>query len=211
MEYLVSHGCAGSLGRFRAAEAIALRRGDNVVIRGRRGLELGTVLGQPLRASLPDEFIGELIRAGSEADRNSSERNAELSRRICVEAEELIASSGLPFTVIDAEVLLDGRSAVLHGISHAACDMGPVLEQLGIAHDLIVRLYDLAGEAPTPEPAEDHEEAFKCDKPDCGEGECTDCGTDGGCNSCSAGGAQELANHFAELREQMEKSRVRLV
>ncbi len=210
-EYLVTHGLGGSLGRFRANGMVSPRRNDEVVVRGRRGLELGTVLGQPKHASLPDEFIGDVIRTSTLEDHESGNRHRELSRQLCAEAEQLIAELAMPFTVLDAEVLFDGRSAVLHGLSHAACDLSPLLEQLGIAHNLIVRLYDLVDEAPAPEPAADAEETFKCDKPDCGEGDCSSCGTEGsGCSSCSAGGAKALANHFAELREKMEKSRVPL-
>jgi len=210
-EYIVAHGCSGSLGRFREANGLAIGRGDHVVIRSRRGLELGTVLGLPTRASLPDEFVGELIRNASPTDRQLADRQAVVARKLCSDADQWIADHQLPFTVLDAEVFLDDRSAILHGLSLLPCDPSALLEQLGITHNLIVRLYDLADESPTPAPAADHEESFKCDKPDCGEGKCDDGGTGGGCSSCSAGGAKELANHFAALREQMEQSRVRLV
>src|SRR4051794_29087602 len=114
-EYLVAHGCAGSLGRFRAPEEYLLGRGDAVVIRGRRGLELGAILGRPERAKLPDEFVGDLLRPATSVDRETNVRNTNLSRQLCTEAEAIVAAIGLPFAVLDAEVLLDGRSAILHG------------------------------------------------------------------------------------------------
>ena len=43
-EYLVHHGCAGHLGRFRAGDGAAFIRGAAVVVRSQRGLELGEVL-----------------------------------------------------------------------------------------------------------------------------------------------------------------------
>src|SRR4051812_14465931 len=116
-EYIVAHGCAGSLGRFRALDGLAAARGDDVVIRGRRGLEVGTVLGRPIHASLPDEFIGDVLRTATPADRKCTTDNLSLARQLCIEAEQLIALTGLPFTVLDAEVLLEGRSAILHGLS----------------------------------------------------------------------------------------------
>jgi hypothetical protein len=190
---------------------LAPLRGDHVVVRGRRGLEVGTILGRAIRTSLPDEFIGDVLRLSTADDREQSQKNSKLSRMLCGEAEESFAAAHVPLTVLDAEVLLEGRSAIVHGLSHASCDPSHVLEKLGVAHGLIVRLYDLADESPTPAPADDHEEQFKCDKPDCGEGNCDSCSTGGGCNSCSSGGAKELAAHFATLREQMESARVNLV
>lgn len=212
-EYLVTHGRDARLGRFSAPAGLELARGDTVVVNGRRGSELGEVLGpsRPQRATLPDDFIGSLIRRATPQDHVIAEQAAQRAERLCATAQAIVDELCLPFTPLDADVQLDGRGAVLHGVSHEWCDVGPLLDRLGEAEGLIVRLYDLAGDLPPPGPADDAEETFRCDKPDCGEGNCTNCGTDGGCSSCSAGGAAELTAHFAALREQMEaKSRVRL-
>jgi len=53
VEYLVHHGCAGHLGRFRPADRREYDRGAAVVVRSQRGLELGEVL----RRSVPDRTI----------------------------------------------------------------------------------------------------------------------------------------------------------
>lgn len=196
-EYIVTFGRAGHLGRFSADGAFA--RGASVVIRGRRGLELGEVLGESV--PLEDEYVGELVRTADEADRTAAARMGDNARRLCTAAEAAAAELALPLTVLDAEVMLDGCSAVLHGLTHAPCDAGPLLERLGEADGLIVRYYDLAGEAPPPADAPDAEEKLTCGKPDCGEGHCNDCGD--GCSSCSAGAAKDLAAYFAQLRERM--------
>lgn len=197
-EYLVTFGRAGHLGRF--AGPVSCRRGDRVVVRSTRGLEIGVLLG-PARHALPDPFVGEILRSASPDD----ERLAIESER---RARELADRAGRisPSIVLDAEVMLDGRGAVLHAIAGAQ-DFGPVLDQLAGEFGLIVRLYDLAAEQPVPHPAADHEEQFKCDKPDCGEG---DCSSHGGCSTCSAGSKDEVMAYFADLREKME-SRVPLV
>jgi hypothetical protein len=196
-EYIVTFGRAGHLGRFRAGAAFT--RGAAVVIRGRRGLELGEVLGES--APLPDEYVGELLRAAGDDDRAAAARAADDARALCASAEALAAELALPLTVLDAELMLDGRSAVLHGLTHAACDAGPLLERLGEPAGLIVRYYDLAAEPPRPADAPDAEDKLTCDKPDCGEGQCNDRGD--GCSSCSAGAAHDLAAYFAQLRERM--------
>jgi len=206
-EYLVSYGRAGHLGRFSTSNGAKYVRGDRVVIKSRRGFELGEVLDQsrPERAGLPDDFIGELHRSATSDDIDTAIQQLNDSNHLCEFAETVARELSLPFTVLDVELMLDGRAAILHGLPHQHCDAGPLLEQLGEHHGLIVRLYDMGRELPPPAPADGHEESFKCDKPNCGEGECTDCGT-GGCNSCSAGTKPEdLEALFSRLRAEMEQ------
>jgi hypothetical protein len=200
-EYLVEFGRAGHLGRFTGSSGFA--RGDRVVIRSSRGLEEGAVLG-PSRHALADPFIGAVLRAMSDVDRATVAGRRELAARLFARAAELAGG----IAVVDAEVMFDGRGAILHAIA-GPVDAGPLLDQLAGEFSLIVRLYDLAAESPAPAPADGHEEQFKCDKPDCGEGDCSDCGTGGGCSSCSAGSQDDLRDYFAGLRRAME-SRVPL-
>src|SRR5437773_11999900 len=82
-EYLVYHGCAGHLGRFRSTDG-ALARGTAVVVRSRRGLELGEVLcpADPDRAALPDPFVGELLRPATADDEIAAARGAEVGQRL---------------------------------------------------------------------------------------------------------------------------------
>lgn len=102
-----------------------VRTRRSVVIRGRRGLELGEVLGESV--PLEDEYVGELVRTADEADRTAAARMGDNARRLCTAAEAAAAELALPLTVLDAEVMLDGCSAVLHGLTHAPCDAGPLL------------------------------------------------------------------------------------
>jgi hypothetical protein len=210
-EYLVHHGCAGHLGRFRPVGTdVSFGRGAPVVVRSRRGLELGEALcrANADRAWLPDPFVGELLRPATADDLTASGRNRDVGQRLFEDGSGLADARGLPLTLVDVEVLLDGRQALLHAIRLGPCDEGALLEELGGRYGLIVRLYDLAAD-----PVEAEEEEHGCGS--CGEGGCGEggCGSSGGgCGSCSAGGATELASYFAGLREQMEhRSRVPLL
>jgi hypothetical protein len=213
-EHLIYHGCAGHLGRFRPIEVgAAFGRGAPVVVRSRRGLELGEVLCQATAdgAWLPDPEVGELVRAATADDVAAAGRNRDLSQRLFDDGSRLADARGLPLAFLDVEVLLDRRQALLHAIRLGPCDEGSLLEELGDRYGLIVRLYDLAGE-----PAENEEQGCgSCGDGGCGEGGCGEggCGSSGdGCGSCSAGGSQELATYFADLREKMEQgSRVPLL
>jgi hypothetical protein len=206
-EYLVSHGRARDLGRFRAAGGDDLGRGTAVVVRSRRGLELGEVLApSPQRMAQADPFVGELVRPATAADLTAAARYSDVSDRLFDEGARLLETLQLPLALVDAEVLLDGRQALLHAVRLGPCEEGPLLSALGERCDLIVRFYDLTAEA-------EHDDG--CGS--CGSGGCGSCSSEGGCGSggcgsCSSGGAKELAEYFAGLRAQMEqRSRVPLL
>jgi hypothetical protein len=207
-EYVVHHGCAGHLGRFRAPDGAAFVRGSAVVVRSRRGLELGEVLCPSYAdgTMLPDPFVGDIVRPATSDDQALAERNHELGRRLFDESQSLADALGLALAPVDVELLLDGRQALLHVVRLGTCDEGPLLAALGERFDLIVRLYDLATEPPV-EAASVDDHHGGCES--CGNGGCASCSADGGghgnCTSCSAGGAKELASYFAELRAQMEQ------
>ncbi|QDU23963.1 hypothetical protein [Urbifossiella limnaea] len=198
---LVQYGRPGYVGRFRASvEAV---RGACVVLRGPRGLELGTVLCAAVAGVSGIDDEGELLRAATAADEAAADRSAALARDLLAAADELAA--GLPVAFPDAEVALDGTAAVLHALPWAGCDLDAVLVALSERFGLPVRLLDLSRTPANPDPPEP---ATSCGKPDCGSG-AGGCGTGGGCStgSCSRGAvksATELTAYFADLRGQME-------
>lgn len=206
---LVQYGRPGYVGRFRsAAEA---ERGARVVVRGPRGLELGTVLCAPVVAL--DE-VGELLRPATPADDAAADRADALARDLLDAADELAA--GLPVAFPDAEVALDSATAILHALPWAACDLDAVLVALSDRFGLHVRLLDLSQTPVSADPPDP--ETATCGKPDCGTGGggCSSCGIGGGCStgSCSSGAvksAAELTAYFADLRGKMEATRTPLV
>jgi hypothetical protein len=206
-EYLVHHGCAGHLGRFRATGLNRFGRGAPVVVRSRRGLELGEVLcpSGTDGAVLPDPLVGELIRAATGDDLVAANRQRDLGQRVFAEGSRFADTHGLPLALVDVEVFLDGRQALVHVVRLGPCDEGPLLADIGERNGLIVRMYDLAGEAPVDADEHDDHGCGSCGEGGCGEGGCGTSGGSGGCGSCSSGGGKELATYFAALREQMDQ------
>jgi hypothetical protein len=210
-EYLVSHGSSGGVGRFAAEPGLCCQRGDRVVVESRRGLELGVVLcpTTPRHARLlPDPAPGRLVRRASEADEAEARRLRALSHVVFAEARRLTAEGGLPFEILDVELLLDGRRAIVQHLRWADCDYDSFAEALGRAQGVEVFMEDLAL---PPAPAEEH---GGCGQPGCGRanggGGCSSCGTGGGCSSC--GGKVDMRDYFAHLRTKMEqKQRVPLL
>jgi hypothetical protein len=208
-EYLVQYGRPAFVGRFVAA-AVPCVRGDRVVVRTPRGLELGTVLCEPDArfAHLVGPAVdGDLLRPAGPDDLSRAETLAGRSPTILATADRLAAGSAAPVAFLDAEVFLDGTAAVLHAVAWGDTDLTPLLDAVSREVGLTVRLHD-TGRTPV---AKDAPEPPGCGKPGCGSesGGCSSCGTGGGCSTggCSRGqvkSADELTHYFADLRQKMD-------
>jgi cell fate regulator YaaT (PSP1 superfamily) len=207
LEYLVSYGLAGDFGRFRSLTALDCRRGDRVVVRSHRGLEVGHVL-LPATARhamfLPNTTLGQLVRVMTADDERQQEDLRERGRRLFARAIDLADEQELPLEVIDAEVLLDGEHAAVHLLRWSESDVRPLISTLSREFALHIQIADLS------RPKE--EEHHGCGREGCGQnGGCGSCGSGGGCGSCGAETGSALKTHFAQLREQMEQRRVALL
>jgi cell fate regulator YaaT (PSP1 superfamily) len=199
LEYLLGYGLAGDFGRFRASRPLGLWRGDRAVLRTHRGLEIGRVLREatPRHALfLPNTTVGQLLRLATEEDDRAEERLRARAQELFARAGDLARELGLPLEVLDAEVLLDGEHGVVHHLVWEQCDVRPLVSTLSRAFELHIALTDLA--------RREAEEPAGCGKEGCGSGGCGSCGSGGGCGSCGSGD-EELREHFARLREQMER------
>jgi len=204
-DYLLAYGAAGDFGRFRPVGPLTCQRGDRAVVRSHRGLELGVVLCEATPGHvrfLPNTSLGQLLRLAGDEDERTVERMSVLGRELCVRARQLAAELALPMEILDAEVLLDEKQAVVHFLRWEPCDERPLVSSLSREHELYVALHDLA--VARTEAEEDH--AHGCGRPDCGQAEgggCGSCDSGGGCSTCAAGRPADERAHFARLREQM--------
>ena len=197
IDYLVTYGRGGFLGRFCASSAFG--RDDQVVVRSERGMEFGTVMGEAGVIGPPS--AGELLRHTTAEDVHVSDQLRVRAANIVADAQALAESIGLPLLFLDGEILVDGREAILQAIHWGECDATSVFEQLSAQHGLLVKLADLTT---TPKPA-----AKGCETCGAEKSGCSSCGTGGGCStgSCSSGkvkSADEMTAYFAGLRKQME-------
>jgi hypothetical protein len=191
-EYLVSHGRAGDLGRFRAAAPLVCRRDDQVVVQGGGGLEIGVVLCEAgplhlrmLRAS------GQILRPAGPDDRLAADLARERSQLVFEDSRRLATDLGLPLEVLDVEISLDGRQGMVRFLGAAECNIDAFASTLSRRHDLFVLMHNLA----VPPAASDG----GCGEPNCGR-------TSGGCTSCGTGGARpDMTEYFAHLRAKMER------
>ncbi|MHB1424053.1 MAG: hypothetical protein ACYC3I_12825 [Gemmataceae bacterium] len=214
-EYLASFGRSGEFGRFRATVASRLRRGERVVVRGARGVEIAEVLCQatPQHAHfLPNTSTGQLLRRVVAADEQTEIDMRIRAQQLFERGGQLAAEIGLPLVLLDVEVLLDGEHAVLHHLGGEGADVRPFVSTLSREFALHIALIDLSRDREGAVLEESEEEAG-CGRPDCGrgaDGGCSSCG-DGGCGTCGSAEPKDMELHFAQLREQMERARTALL
>jgi hypothetical protein len=214
-EYLVSFGRLGDFTRFRPADpTLVCRRGDRVVVRSQRGVELGSVLCPATSGHtslLTSTYVGQLLRLASAEDEETAVRMSERGRRIFDDGRRRIVELRLPMEILDVEVLLDGQNATLHYLRWADCDERLLVGALAREHDVLFSIQNLA--LPTEPASDDHEGG--CGKPDCGRkdgGSCTSCSSGGCATGCGSMSPGELTSYFAGLRQQMEnRSRTSLL
>jgi cell fate regulator YaaT (PSP1 superfamily) len=201
VDYLVTYGAAGEFSRFRPAGDRAYARGDRVVIRTARGLELGTVLCNATAHHAT--FIsrtpgGELLRPASAVDEAAASDIEHKSATLIASARRLAREMGLAIEILDAEMTLDGVQASIFHLRAADCDCRPLAAALSRETDAQIVMENMAEPAPIT----------GCGRPDCGQGAggCSSCSTGGcGTGSCSAGHkVEEVSAHLASLRRAME-------
>ena len=160
---LVQFGRSGFVGRFAAPAA--LLRGERVVVRGPRGVEVGVVLCEPdekFTSSLSTE--GELLRVATPDDETRVATFPACEANLLSLAIDAAAERGLSLTFVDAELTLDDR-LILHGLAWDSCDATPLFAELSARFGLSVRLLDLSQTAVTRDPQPTSE---GCGKPGCG-------------------------------------------
>lgn len=182
-EFLVSYGTMGEFGRFRPRRALTCRRGEPAVVQTHRGLELGNILCEARSGHarfLPNTTVGELVRRATDADQHLARQHQEQAQALYQAGRRLVANLELPLDVVDAELLLDGRQAVLHLLRSAPCDERPLVSTLCKEFDVFIALHHLG-----PQASALKEEEPTCGAENCGQGHCDSHEGGGGCSTCA--------------------------
>ncbi len=192
--YLISYGLMAQIGRFAADAGTRYERGQAVVIRSHRGIELGEILIEnPAResADIPPAVTACILRAAGPADLDRArlaERERDERFAIC----QAVFRDGLwPIDLIDVESLLDDRRTVLHYLGPHRLDVTGVLAAFRDVCDLDVMLQPVGRDVPEIDPLEDAEaddHAHACGTCSSESGGCGS--SSGGCGS-SAGGCSD--------------------
>lgn len=190
--YLIRYGLMGRVGRFSAASD-AYERGQAVVVRSDRGVELGEILLQARfsPASADDDpedgdapaaraFAPRVLRVAVGDDLERAERAEGQRHERFLACERVLKDGEWPIQVIDVEMMLDDAHTVLHYLGPHHLDVSGLLPAFRALCGFDVRLEPAGIDAPDDEPALQEAEAeFGCGS--CGTG--GGCGAGGGCGS----------------------------
>jgi hypothetical protein len=176
--YHVQFGLMRQIGRFMA-DGTTYERGQAVVVRSRRGTELGTVVSDATDVELAS-WQSEILRMAAPVDVELG-RRGELERHLRFEECRRVFEDGVwPIEPIDLEPLLDDRRAVLHYLGPHRLDVDGLRAALMAACGLDLVFEPAGRDVPLPEP--EPEPVVEADHG------CGSCGSDGGCGSGSGCG-----------------------
>lgn len=196
-DYILSYGLLGDFGRFRAPQPLACRRGDRMVVRTPRGVEIAQVLRETLAGHakfLPNRTVGPILRLATSEDEAQARRLRKRGRALVERGNALGRSLGMPLEILDAEFLLENKFAAVHLLRWGEDDLRPLVGALSVEFAVQVQLVDLGGETEEP-----HD--LGCGREGCGEGGggCGSCGDSGSCSSCGSAPASKAHDHAEEL------------
>lgn len=204
--YLVTHGVAQYLLGCRSETTHLWQRNDRVVVKTRRGIEIGTILGPVENTSwIPQGRLGKILRKADLETETLYENQTRLAEKIREHAQQHLDQQNLPLVFLESEILLEGNECILHTLVWGSCSIDGILRQTEEHFGLKVRILDISQQP--------REEKQTCETCGSESGGCSSCGTEskGGCSSgsCSKGqvkSAEELTQYFQNLRTQLEQT-----
>ncbi len=123
--HLIRVGAMGQVGRFAAVDAVRYPRHSRVIVRTRRGLEVGDVLSPPDDREEGRAFAdGDLLRGITVQDELLQARLEKNRQEAYAACAAMLAESGVPAVLVDVEHLFDGQGLFFYFLG----DVTPALE-----------------------------------------------------------------------------------
>ena len=162
----------GQVGRFSAVDAVRYPRRSRVIVRTRRGLELGEVLSPPEDSDDGRTFSdGELLRGVTVQDellQARLERNRQEAYAACA---AMLAENRMSAVLVDVEHLFDGQGLFFYFLGDVTPEMESYTTHLAEAYEAKVQFRKFT------------ETLIEGCGPGCGTEEAKG---QGGCSSCSS-------------------------
>ena len=131
--YVVRYGVMRTLGIFTTSRGETLARGNRVVARTERGLEVGEVLLEATETvveRMTDPRRGQVLRIMSTEDERESKRLLERQQREFESCKRHIAELKLPMELVDVEQMFGGERIVVYYISEIRVDFRDLVKVL---------------------------------------------------------------------------------
>ena len=130
-KYVMRYGAMRSIGVFaQRGKPVEYRRGDRVVARTPRGLEVGEILCQGAEEDATSEDHGEILRKMTANDVNEwthIEGKTNLEFQTC---RDMVREMSLPMELVDIEHLFGGERIVIYYLAESRVDFRALVRQL---------------------------------------------------------------------------------
>ena len=133
---LVRHGAMRFLGTFDPGEGQTYRRGERVVIRTDRGLEVGDIIGEasPRAVNLLSEpTSGQIVRRLTAEDAAALAKLEESERGELETCQQLVEQRRLQMELVDVEHLFGGERVVFYFLAEKRVDFRELVKDLARA------------------------------------------------------------------------------
>ena len=133
LRYILRHGAMRHLGDYEAGPATAYTRGQQVIVRGPRGLELADILcpSSPAAvAQIVEPTTGQIVRVANEADLERVEQIRRDQPRKFEAACQHVRGLSLPMQLVDMEHLIGGERMVFYFLADKRVDFRELVKLL---------------------------------------------------------------------------------
>lgn len=173
--YMARFGVQGNVVSIQAGN-IALERGDEIICRTHRGIELGEVLAPTQVGVAEINPPGKYIRRVRPEDQLLWKQLVSLSVDASRDCQAFLSDKGLPDFLIEVEPLIDGRTLYFHFIGEPSPETESYVQELSEIYQKKVAASKFAKLL-----------EHGCG-PGCGTKDKSGCGTSGGCAVCAVTG-----------------------
>ena len=132
-KYVVRYGTMRNLGVMASRKEVTFRRGQEVVVRSERGLEVGQVLceaADDALSHLDQPATGQIVRLVSEDDVAELEQLEQLRPQRLEQCQKHIDELGLSMKLVDIEQLLGGQRIVVYYLADQRVDFRELVKRL---------------------------------------------------------------------------------
>jgi cell fate regulator YaaT (PSP1 superfamily) len=131
--YITRHGSMRYLGEFEATEDMTYTRGQNIVLRSERGLEVGEVLCEATPGALQlitEPTKGQIVRVLSAEDRQQISQLKECETQEFDTCRRFIGQRSLQMELVDVEHLFGGERIVFYFLAEKRVDFRELVKDL---------------------------------------------------------------------------------
>jgi cell fate regulator YaaT (PSP1 superfamily) len=170
--HLIRVGAMGQVGRFAAVDAVRYPRHSRVIVRTRRGLEVGDVLAPPDDRDDARAFAdGDLLRGVTVQDDLLQARLEKNRQEAYADCAAMLGNTEIPAVLVDVEHLFDGQGLFFYFLGDVTPELEKYTERLAETYEAKVQFRKFT------------ETLIEGCGPGCGTEEAKG---QGGCDSCSS-------------------------